>query len=107
LALKFLGETLHKLGRLDEALSKYQLASTLSPEDVDLSDRTKQVQAPPRPATRRSPIQPSHPASKARLERYRRQKRRPSSSSAKHARWALNPCPMMFCRCRRSSRTGP
>jgi tetratricopeptide (TPR) repeat protein len=45
LALKFLGETLHKLGRLDEALSKYQLASTLSPEDVDLSDRTKQVQA--------------------------------------------------------------
>ena len=45
LALKFLGETLHKLGRLDESLSKYELASTLSPEDADLSERTKQVQA--------------------------------------------------------------
>ena len=45
LALKFLGETFHKLGRLDEALSQYQLASTLSPEDRDLAERMQQVQA--------------------------------------------------------------
>ncbi len=45
LALKFLGESFHKLGRLDEALSKYELASTLSPEDADLAERIQQVQA--------------------------------------------------------------
>ena len=45
LALKFLGEAFHKLGQLDEALSKYQLASTLSPEDRDLAERMQQVQA--------------------------------------------------------------
>ena len=45
LALKFLGEAFHKLGQLDEALSQYQLASTLSPEDRDLAERMQQVQA--------------------------------------------------------------
>ena len=45
LALKFLGETYHGLGHLQEALSKYQLASTLSPEDKDLVDRIGQVEA--------------------------------------------------------------
>jgi len=45
LALKFLGEALHRLGRVDEALSKYQLASTLSPEDADLADRIQKLES--------------------------------------------------------------
>ena len=45
LALKFLGATYQGLGHLQEALSKYQLASTLSPEDTDLVDRIGQVEA--------------------------------------------------------------
>ena len=59
LALKFLGETYHGLGQLQEALAKYQLASTLSPEDADLVDRIGQVEAaiaaPPAPAQPASP----------------------------------------------------
>ncbi len=54
LAHKFLGETYHRLGRLDEALKKYRVASTLAPEDTELGDRIQEVQAElaggPRPA---------------------------------------------------------
>jgi tetratricopeptide (TPR) repeat protein len=45
LALKFLGETYHGLGQLENALLKYRLASTLSPEDADLTDRMNQIEA--------------------------------------------------------------
>jgi tetratricopeptide (TPR) repeat protein len=54
LAHKFLGETYYRLGRLDEALKKYKVASALAPEDTELVDRIQEVQAElaggPRPA---------------------------------------------------------
>jgi len=62
LAHKFLGETYHRLGRLDEALKKYRVASTLAPEDTELGERIQEVQAElaggPRPAP---PSQPAGP----------------------------------------------
>ncbi len=39
LANKFLGETYHRMGRLDEALQKYQIAQTLAPEDTELEGK--------------------------------------------------------------------
>ena len=39
LANKFLGETYHRLGRLDEAIQKYQTAQTLAPEDTELEGK--------------------------------------------------------------------
>ncbi len=39
LANKFLGETYHRLGRLDDALQKYQIAQTLAPEDTELEGK--------------------------------------------------------------------
>ncbi len=80
LAHKFLGETYHRLGRLDEALKKYKVASTLAPEDTELGDRIQEVQAeiaggprrapplpqaapvPPPPAVAQAPPQPPRPA---------------------------------------------
>jgi tetratricopeptide (TPR) repeat protein len=68
LAHKFLGETYHRLGRLDEALKKYRVASTLAPEDTELGDRIQEVQAElaggPRPAPApAAPAAPPGPAS--------------------------------------------
>ena len=65
LALKFLGETYQGLGQLQEALSKYKLASTLSPEDTDLVDRIGRVEAAiaAPPATTQSAPPPAGPAS--------------------------------------------
>ena len=67
LALKFLGETYQGLGQLEEALSKYKLASTLSPEDTDLVDRIGRVEAAiaAPPATTQSAPPPAGPASDA------------------------------------------
>ena len=39
LANKFLGETYHRMGRLDEALQKYQIAQTLAPDDAELEEK--------------------------------------------------------------------
>ncbi|HSF16749.1 MAG TPA: tetratricopeptide repeat protein [Vicinamibacteria bacterium] len=39
LANKFLGETYHSLGRLSEALQKYEVAHSLAPEDTELEER--------------------------------------------------------------------
>ena len=39
LANKFLGETYHRMGRLDEAFQKYQIAQTLAPEDTELEGK--------------------------------------------------------------------
>ena len=63
LALKFLGETYQGLGQLQEALSKYKLASTLSPEDTDLVDRIGRVEAAiaAPPATTQSAPPPAGP----------------------------------------------
>jgi tetratricopeptide (TPR) repeat protein len=66
LAHKFLGETYHRLGRLDEALKKYRVASTLAPEDTELGERIQEVQAelagaPPAPAS--APPGPAPPVS--------------------------------------------
>ncbi|MEE9262897.1 MAG: hypothetical protein V3V11_00460, partial [Vicinamibacteria bacterium] len=67
LALKFLGETYPGLGQLQEALSKYKLAGTLSPEDTDLVDRIGRVEAAiaAPPATTQSAPPPAGPASDA------------------------------------------
>jgi tetratricopeptide (TPR) repeat protein len=68
LAHKFLGETYEKLGRLDEALKKYKVASALAPEDTELGERIQQVQASlagggPRPApAAAAPPLPAAPA---------------------------------------------
>jgi tetratricopeptide (TPR) repeat protein len=43
LANKFLGETYHRLGRLDEALAKYEIAKTLAPEDAEIDDKIAAV----------------------------------------------------------------
>ena len=58
LANKFLGETYHRMGRLDEALQKYQIAQTLAPEDTELEAKIQAVRdesagdpAPPPPST--------------------------------------------------------
>jgi tetratricopeptide (TPR) repeat protein len=64
LANKFLGETYHRLGRLDEALKKYQVAQTLAPEDLELGDRIAAVQSelaagPPAPAAPSPPVPPA------------------------------------------------
>ena len=65
LAHKFLGETYHRLGRLDEALKKYKVASTLAPEDTELGERIQEVQAElaggPRPAPPSQPAAPGPP----------------------------------------------
>ena len=65
LAHKFLGETYHRLGRLDEALKKYKVASALAPEDTELGERIQAVQTElaggPRPAP---PSPPAAPASR-------------------------------------------
>jgi tetratricopeptide (TPR) repeat protein len=65
LAHKFLGETYHRLGRLDEALKKYKVASTLAPEDTELGERIQEVQAElsggPRPAPPSQPVAPPPP----------------------------------------------
>jgi len=45
LALKFLGATYQGLGLLRESLAHYQKASTLSPDDADLVERIRQVEA--------------------------------------------------------------
>lgn len=45
LANKFLGETYHRLGRYDEAIQKYQIARTLSPEDMELDGKIEAVKA--------------------------------------------------------------
>ena len=67
LANKFLGETYHKLGRLEEAIAKYRVAQALSPEDADIADRVSQVEAqqasppPPPPAYQEpTPAVPEH-----------------------------------------------
>ena len=39
LANKFLGETYHSLGRLSEALTKYEVAHSLAPEDTEIEER--------------------------------------------------------------------
>jgi tetratricopeptide (TPR) repeat protein len=71
LAHKFLGETYEKLGRLDEALKKYKVASALAPEDTELSDRMQQVQMSlaggprPAPSPPPPPAAPPPPASRA------------------------------------------
>ena len=39
LANKFLGETYHRMGRLDAALQKYQIAQTLAPGDAELEEK--------------------------------------------------------------------
>ncbi len=39
LANKFLGETYHRMGSLDEALQKYQIAQTLAPDDAELEEK--------------------------------------------------------------------
>lgn len=44
LANKFLAETYHKLGRLEEALLKYGVAHTLAPEDQEITDRKNEVE---------------------------------------------------------------
>jgi tetratricopeptide (TPR) repeat protein len=59
LAHKFLGETYHRLGRLDEALKKYRVASTLAPEDTELGDRIQEVQAELAGGPRPAPAPPS------------------------------------------------
>ena len=63
LAHKFLGETYEKLGRLDDALKKYKVASALAPEDTELGERIQQVQASlsggPRPVAPQPPPVPS------------------------------------------------
>jgi tetratricopeptide (TPR) repeat protein len=65
LAHKFLGETYHRLGRLEEALKKYKVASTLAPEDTELGDRIQEVQAElaggPRPSPAPRPAAPPPP----------------------------------------------
>jgi tetratricopeptide (TPR) repeat protein len=45
LANKFLGQTYHRLGRLEEALKKYNIAHTLAPEDTEIGEHIQQVQA--------------------------------------------------------------
>ena len=67
LALKFLGKTYQDLGQLQEALSKYKLAGTLSPEDTDLVDRIGRVEAAiaTPPATTQSAPPPAGPADDA------------------------------------------
>ncbi len=75
LANKFLGETYHRMGRLDEARKKYDIARTLAPEDTDLGERMKALEADiagggapaagaPAPAPAQAPtvIQPPGPA---------------------------------------------
>ncbi len=73
LANKFLGETYHRLGRYDEAIQKYQIAQTLSPEDMDLEGQIEAVKAemaaggppppPPEPADEAAPTDRPHSAS--------------------------------------------
>jgi tetratricopeptide (TPR) repeat protein len=63
LAHKFLGETYHRLGRLDDALKKYRVASTLAPEDTELGERIQEVQAELAGGPRTAP--PSQPAAPA------------------------------------------
>ena len=41
LANKFLGETYHRMGRLDVALQKYQIAQTLAPGDAELAEKLR------------------------------------------------------------------
>jgi len=43
LANKFLGETYHKLGRLEDAVQKYEIAQTFAPDDADLGTRIEAV----------------------------------------------------------------
>jgi tetratricopeptide (TPR) repeat protein len=62
LAHKFLGETYHRLGRLDEALKKYKVASALAPEDTELVDRIQEAQAELAGGPRPAPALPSQPA---------------------------------------------
>lgn len=51
LANKFLGETYEQMGRVEDALAKYQVAYTLSPEDSELDRHIQELQAaPPTPA---------------------------------------------------------
>jgi tetratricopeptide (TPR) repeat protein len=45
LAHKFLGETYHRLGRLEEALKRYKVATALAPEDTELVERIQEVQS--------------------------------------------------------------
>jgi tetratricopeptide (TPR) repeat protein len=65
LAIKFLGETYHRLGRFDEALQKYNIARTLAPEDTELEGKMQEVQAEmaggPKPAA--APAPPPPPSS--------------------------------------------
>ena len=63
LAHKFLGETYHRLGRLDDALKKYRVAGTLAPEDTELVERIQEVQAELAGGPRTAP--PSQPAAPA------------------------------------------
>jgi tetratricopeptide (TPR) repeat protein len=62
LAHKFLGETYHRLGRLEEALKKYKVASTLAPEDTELGERIQEVQAELAGGPRPAPPPPPTPA---------------------------------------------
>ena len=44
LANKFLGTTYHRLGRLDEARNKYQIAVAMAPEEKDLQERIQALE---------------------------------------------------------------
>lgn len=97
LAHKFLGETYHRLGRLDEALKKYRVASTLAPEDTELGERIQEVEAElaggPRRAPPLPPAAPVAPTSAAPASRPSPQAPRPPEPQRPTAASPLRPAP--------------
>ncbi len=97
LAHKFLGETYHRLGRLDEALKKYRVASTLAPEDTELGERIQEVEAElaggPRRAPPLPPPAPAPPTSAAPASRPSPQAPRPPEPQRPTAASPLRPAP--------------